>query len=82
MLKPNFLKMKGDYYRYISGHVDTDKKEICRKASLTAYQQAMDNSIHLPPLDPKVLSGALSLAPLYMKLMTIVKQLVQLLRVL
>lgn len=60
-----FNKMKGDYYRYYAevatGQVLTD----CKTSSLQTYEEALNESIVLPPTNPVRLGLALNFSVFY-----------------
>jgi 14-3-3 protein epsilon len=56
--KAFFVKMVGDYYRYMAENAKGDSLEKAKQAALKAYQDA--NSITLPPCNPIKLGLALN----------------------
>jgi 14-3-3 protein epsilon len=56
--KAFFVKMVGDYYRYIAENAKGDNLEKVKQSALQAYNEA--NSINLPPCNPIKLGLALN----------------------
>jgi len=56
--KAFFVKMVGDYYRYIAENAKGDNLEKVKQAALAAYNEA--NAITLPPCNPIKLGLALN----------------------
>ena len=56
--KAFFIKMVGDYYRYIGENAKGDNLEKVKQAALAAYNSA--NEINLPPCNPIKLGLALN----------------------
>jgi len=56
--KAFFVKMVGDYYRYIAENAKGDNLEKVKQSALSAYNEA--NSIALPPCNPIKLGLALN----------------------
>jgi hypothetical protein len=56
--KAFFIKMVGDYYRYMAENAKGDKLEQVKQKALKAYQDA--NDIDLPPCNPIKLGLALN----------------------
>ena len=56
--KAFFVKMVGDYYRYMAENAKGDKLEQVKQKALKAYQDA--NDIDLPPCNPIKLGLALN----------------------
>merc|ERR1712166_66561 len=56
--KAFFVKMVGDYYRYIAENAKGDNLEKVKQAALSAYNEA--NAINLPPCNPIKLGLALN----------------------
>ena len=56
--KAFFIKMVGDYYRYIAENAKGDNLEKVKQAALAAYNSA--NEINLPPCNPIKLGLALN----------------------
>ena len=56
--KAFFIKMVGDYYRYIAENAKGDNLEKVKQQALAAYNEA--NSINLPPCNPIKLGLALN----------------------
>ena len=65
--KAFFVKMVGDYYRYISENAKGDKLEQVKQKALQAYQQA--NEIALPPCNPIKLGLALNFSVFHYEVM-------------
>ena len=61
--KAFFIKMVGDYYRYIAETAQDDKLESVKKEALKAYTEA--NAINLPPCNPIKLGLALNFSVFY-----------------
>jgi hypothetical protein len=61
--KAFFVKMVGDYYRYIAETAQGDKLETVKKEALKAYTEA--NGITLPPCNPIKLGLALNFSVFY-----------------
>lgn len=62
-----FVKMVGDYYRYIAETAQGDKLEQVKQAALKAYDEA--NSITLPPCNPIKLGLALNFSVFHYEVM-------------
>ncbi|XP_037549122.1 14-3-3 protein beta/alpha-A [Nematolebias whitei] len=61
-----YLKMKGDYFRYLAEVAVGDKKEAIINSSQEAYQKALDISItEMPPTHPIRLGLALNFSVFY-----------------
>ena len=56
--KAFFIKMVGDYYRYIAENAKGDNLEKVKQSALAAYNEA--NAITLPPCNPIKLGLALN----------------------
>ena len=65
--KAFFVKMVGDYYRYISENAKDEKLEDVKKKALASYQQA--NEIALPPCNPIKLGLALNFSVFHYEVM-------------
>ena len=70
--KAFFVKMVGDYYRYIAETAQGDKLEHVKKEALAAYQEA--SGITLPPCNPIKLGLALNFSVFYYEVMKDHKQ--------
>jgi 14-3-3 protein epsilon len=70
-----FLKMKGDYFRYLSEFKSesTDQHQraqsVAAQSALSAYQTAIDHAQSLPATDPTRLGLALNFSVLYYEVM-------------
>jgi hypothetical protein len=67
-----FVKMVGDYYRYIAETAQGDRLENVKKEALKAYQEA--NGIALPPCNPIKLGLALNFSVFHYEVMKDHKQ--------
>jgi len=65
--KAFFVKMVGDYYRYIAENAKGDQLEAVKKNALKAYNEA--NLIKLPPCNPIKLGLALNFSVFYYEVM-------------
>jgi 14-3-3 protein epsilon len=65
--KAFFVKMVGDYYRYIAENAKGDNLEKIKQAALSAYNDA--NSITLPPCNPIKLGLALNFSVFHYEVM-------------
>ena len=65
--KAFFVKMVGDYYRYIAETAQGDKLEQVKREALKAYQEA--NGIALPPCNPIKLGLALNFSVFHYEVM-------------
>merc|ERR1712110_91045 len=65
--KAFFVKMVGDYYRYISENAKDSKLEEVKTAALKAYEDA--NAITLPPCNPIKLGLALNFSVFHYEVM-------------
>lgn len=65
--KAFFVKMVGDYYRYIAETAQGDKFEQVKKEALKAYTEA--NALTLPPCNPIKLGLALNFSVFYYEVM-------------
>merc|ERR1712083_490778 len=65
--KAFFVKMVGDYYRYISENAKDSKLEEVKAAALNAYDEA--NAINLPPCNPIKLGLALNFSVFHYEVM-------------
>ena len=65
--KAFFVKMEGDYYRYISENAKDAKLEEVKQAALTAYNEA--NGIELAPCNPIKLGLALNFSVFHYEVM-------------
>ena len=70
--KAFFVKMVGDYYRYISENAKDDKLEEVKQNALNAYTEA--NAIELPPCNPIKLGLALNFSVFHYEVMKNHKQ--------
>eukprot|EP00347_Sterkiella_histriomuscorum_P024027 403332558 len=70
--KAFFVKMVGDYYRYIAETAQAEKLEHVKQEALKAYQQA--NAIALPPCNPIKLGLALNFSVFHYEVMKDHKQ--------
>ena len=64
-----YLKMKGDYYRYLAEFTSGDKHNQVANSSLTAYQEANDLGGQLPCTNPIKLGLALNFSVFYYEVM-------------
>jgi hypothetical protein len=62
-----FVKMVGDYYRYIAETAQGDKLEQVKNEALKAYDEA--NKVTLPPCNPIKLGLALNFSVFYYEVM-------------
>jgi hypothetical protein len=62
-----FVKMVGDYYRYIAETAQGDKLEQVKNEALKAYEEA--NKVTLPPCNPIKLGLALNFSVFYYEVM-------------
>lgn len=60
-----YIKMKGDYNRYIAEYAQGDLKEKVANDALAAYEQASDLSKSLPTMNPIALGLALNFSVFY-----------------
>ena len=65
--KAFFVKMVGDYYRYIAENAKEDVREEVKKKALKAYEDA--NEIQLTPCNPIKLGLALNFSVFYYEVM-------------
>lgn len=66
-----YLKMKGDYYRYLAEVATGDEKKGCIESSRTAYQQAFDISKkEMQPTHPIRLGLALNFSVFYYEILS------------
>jgi len=65
--KAFFVRMVGDYYRYIAENAKADLLEEVKQKALNAYQQA--NDITLPPCNPIKLGLALNFSVFHYEVM-------------
>ena len=70
--KAFFIKMVGDYYRYIAENAKGDNLEKVKQAALAAYNSA--NEINLPPCNPIKLGLALNFSVFHYEVMKNHKQ--------
>ena len=70
--KAFFVKMVGDYYRYIAETAQNEKLEQVKTEALKAYNQA--NTIALPPCNPIKLGLALNFSVFHYEVMKDHKQ--------
>lgn len=64
-----YLKMKGDYYRYLSEVASGDSKEATVKSSQEAYKSAFDISKEMQPTHPIRLGLALNFSVFYYEIL-------------
>ena len=64
-----YLKMKGDYFRYLAEFTSGDKHNQVANASLMAYQEANDLAKSLPCTNPIKLGLALNFSVFYYEVM-------------
>jgi 14-3-3 protein epsilon len=64
-----YLKMKGDYNRYIAEYAQGELKQKVSEASLQAYQSASDNAKELSSVHPIVLGLHLNFSVFYYEVM-------------
>jgi hypothetical protein len=62
-----FVKMVGDYYRYIAETAQGDKLEQVKREALKAYQEA--SQLTLPPCNPIKLGLALNFSVFHYEVM-------------
>jgi hypothetical protein len=74
--KAFFIKMVGDYYRYIAETAQGDKLESVKSEALKAYTEA--NAINLPPCNPIKLGLALNFSVFYYEVLKNHKQAISL----
>ena len=60
-----YIKMKGDYYRYIAEYAEGDEKEKVANGAMTAYEEAQKISKGLPTLNPIALGLILNFSVFY-----------------
>ena len=65
--KAFFVKMVGDYYRYIAENAKGDNLEKVKQNALKSYQEA--NEIELPPCNPIKLGLALNFSVFHYEVM-------------
>ena len=65
--KAFFVKMVGDYYRYIAENAKADRLESVKQNALKAYDEA--NQITLPPCNPIKLGLALNFSVFHYEVM-------------
>ena len=65
--KAFFIKMVGDYYRYISENAKGDLLEQVKQKALRAYEDA--NKVDMPPCNPINLGLALNLSVFHYEVM-------------
>jgi 14-3-3 protein epsilon len=65
--KAFFVKMKGDYYRYVAENAKGDNLERVKQEALKAYDEA--NNITLPPCNPIKLGLALNFSVFHYEVM-------------
>lgn len=64
-----YLKMKGDYYRYLAEFAQNDRDKVVSD-SRSAYQQAFDEAMgHMPPTHPIRLGLALNFSVFYYEIL-------------
>jgi 14-3-3 protein epsilon len=64
-----YLKMKGDYYRYIAEYAHGENKENASNNALDSYKQASEFAKNLSPINPIALGLALNLSVFYYEIM-------------
>lgn len=64
-----YLKMKGDYNRYIAEYAQGDLKEKVSKDALSAYESATEDSKNLSSINPISLGLALNFSVFYYEVM-------------
>lgn len=64
-----FLKMKGDYYRYLAEVKEKEKKDDVVEKSKEAYEAAMVNAASMPPTHPIRLGLALNYSVFHYEIM-------------
>ena len=64
-----YLKMKGDYNRYIAEYAQGDLKEKVSKDALSAYESASEDSKNLSSINPISLGLALNFSVFYYEVM-------------
>merc|ERR1711865_971896 len=74
--KAFFVKMIGDYFRYIAENAKDSKLEEVKNKALDAYKQA--NGLELPPCNPIKLGLALNFSVFYYEVMKNPKEAVEL----
>ena len=74
--KAFFVKMVGDYYRYIAENAKDSKLDEVKNKALDAYKQA--NELELPPCNPIKLGLALNFSVFYYEVMKNPKEAVSL----
>ncbi|PIK58136.1 14-3-3 zeta [Apostichopus japonicus] len=76
-----FLKMKGDYYRYLAEVAEGDQKKEIIEQSQRSYQSAFDISKdHMPPTHPIRLGLALNFSVFYYEILSTPEKACQLAR--
>ena len=64
-----YLKMKGDYNRYIAEYAQGELKQKVSEEALAAYKEATDNTKSLSPIHPISLGLALNFSVFYYEVM-------------
>ena len=64
-----YLKMKGDYNRYIAEYAQGEQKQSVSEGALSAYKDASDCSKQLSPIHPIALGLALNFSVFYYEVM-------------
>lgn len=64
-----YIKMKGDYNRYIAEYANDDLKEKVSKDALSSYEEATNLSKGLPTMNPIALGLALNFSVFYYEVM-------------
>jgi 14-3-3 protein epsilon len=64
-----YLKMKGDYNRYIAEYAQGDLKDKTGQEALNSYKQASDSAKNLPGIHPIALGLALNFSVFYYEVM-------------
>jgi 14-3-3 protein epsilon len=65
-----YLKMKGDYNRYVAEYAEGELKQAVRDASLKAYGEATENAYSLSSVHPIVLGLALNFSVFHYEVMS------------
>ena len=65
-----YLKMKGDYNRYVAEYAQGELKQQVAESALDAYKQASDLAQNLPPVHPISLGLALNFSVFYYEVMS------------
>lgn len=65
-----YLKMKGDYNRYIAEYAQGDLKQKVSEDALNSYKQASEHAKKLPPIHPITLGLALNFSVFHYEVMS------------